>query len=222
MTLLTGSSGQLGVELQKLGVFYCPSQKDFDVVHPNSDWLLRMCPSVDSILHCAADTRVTAIQTDPKVIWNAVEVNVLGTLQMALLANELDVPLYHISTETCLDPYNTYAKTKLLAEDMASKARQHTILRTSFRSVPFEYDKAFTDQWTIGDSVEVIAGLIVDRLRRPTLQMVEYIGTGAKTIYDLAKQTRPDVKPISIDEVNKKLTFAVKSMEQLRKVQCLP
>lgn len=220
MILLTGGSGQLGTELQKQYNFYAPDKHSFNIINLNKDWLVKNCPQIEGILHCAADTQNNKIQTDLDQAISATITNVLGTANMAKLANELGVPLFHISTETCIDPYNIYAKTKLLAEDMARFAKKHVIIRTSFRDNPFEYSKALIDMWTIGDSIDVIARLIIDRLSSKYSNELEYIGTPAKTMYDLAKKTRPDVKPTTIDELNKTCPFQMHTMEALREVMC--
>lgn len=220
MILLTGGSGQLGTELQKHSNFYAPNSHVFNIVNPNKDWLLNNCPQIDGILHCAADTQNNKMQTDLDQAISATMTNVLGTANMVKLANELDVPLFHISTETCIDPYNTYAKTKLLAEDMARFAKKHVIIRTSFRDNPYEYLKAPIDMWTIGDDIEIVAKLIIDRLSRKYSNKLEYIGTPAKTMYDLAKKTRPDVEPTTITELNRHSPFQMQTMEALREVKC--
>lgn len=218
--LLTGGSGQLGTELQKQYSFYAPNSHVFNIINPNKDWLVKNCPQIEGILHCAADTQNNKIQTDLDQAISATITNVLGTANMAKLANELNVPLFHISTETCIDPYNTYAKTKLLAEDMARFANKHVIIRTSFRDNPFEYLKAPTDMWTIGDNLDIIAKLIIDRLSRKYSNKLEYIGTPAKTMYDLAKKTRPDVELTTIGELNKTSPFQMHTMEALKEVIC--
>lgn len=218
--LLTGGSGQLGTELQKHYKFYAPESYRFNIINPDKEWLLKNCPKIDGILHCAADTQNNKIEIDPTQAISATMTNVLGTLNMAQLANDLDVPLFHISTETCIDPYNTYAKTKLLAEDMARFAKKHVIIRTSFRDNPFEYKKAPTDMWTIGDNIDIIAKLLIDRLTHKYSNKIEYIGTPAKTMYDLAKKTRPDVEPTTIAELNKVSPFQMQTMEALKDVKC--
>ena len=58
--------------------------------------------------------------------------------------------------------------------------------------------------WTIGDYVDVIASLIDKFIENPKGKIV-YIGTGKKTVYELAKKTRPDVKPIKRKDVEVRL-----------------
>lgn len=222
MLILTGGTGQLGQELQKRDTFFAPYHYDFDVYNPDLYWLGKHIPfeKITGIVHAAADTHVGDIELKNPVTRNSVSVNVLGTLNMAELANLLKVPLFHISTETCINPYNVYARTKLLAEDMASRAKQHVIIRTSFRDRPFEYPEAIQDMYTIGDYVDVIAGILVKRFQEPASNKIEYIGTGAKTVYELAKESRPDVIPTTIEMVNAKLSTKLKPMTELLEVKC--
>lgn len=214
MILLTGGSGQLGTALQKHRLYYAPAHFEFDIVNPKQP------EGISAIVHAAADTRVSAIQSDLSQLLNATTVNVTGTIRMVQMANRLDVPIYHISTETCLHPYNAYALTKLLAEEAVKHAKKYTIIRTSFRETPFEYSQAPTDMYTIGDYVSVIAKLINKRIGQPPSNSIEYIGTGAKTMFNLAKQSRPDVIPTTIEEMNKKISFQVQSMQDLQEVKC--
>lgn len=219
MYLLTGGSGQLGTELQKHKKFYAPDRLTFDVVNPDEEWLVKSCPDIEGIVHCAAMTNVNKIEKDMTEAMGATLVNVLGTGQMAVLANDLNVPLFHISTETCVKPYNTYAKTKLLSEGMARMANKYSIIRTSFRNDPFEYDQAPTDMYTIGDYVDKIAELIVERLDYKHSNSIEYIGTGVKTMYELASKTR-EVKKTTVEEMNKTLSYKVETMDELNEVSC--
>jgi dTDP-4-dehydrorhamnose reductase len=220
MTFLTGGSGQLGTELQKHQIFYAPQKYLFNIINPDRQWLVKNCPQIDAILHCAADTQNNKAQTNLNQAVSATMTNVLGTANMVQLANDLDIPIFHISTETCIDPYNTYAKTKLLAEEMVRFAKKYVIIRTSFRDNPFEYPKAPTDMWTIGDDIEVIAKLIIKRLSYKHTNKLEYIGTPAKIMFELAQKTRPDVEPTTIEELNKTCPFQMHTMEKLKEVKC--
>lgn len=74
---------------------------------------------------------------------------------------------------------------------------------------------ASTDMLTIGDTAEKIAKLIdqaVDTL--PMDGSITYIGTGVKTVYELAKETRPDVIGLPRAEIFSRLP----AMEGLRDV----
>jgi len=57
------------------------------------------------------------------------------------------------------------------------------------------------DQFTTGDYVDVIAPLVAKEIENwDKKSKTIYVGTGRKTIFDLAKQTR-DVTPNSVDDI---------------------
>lgn len=214
MLLLTGGSGELGQELQKYETFLAPSHDEFDVCNFNTEYM-NAHPEITGIVHAAAATHVQAIERNDNDATNAIWVNCMGTMNIAQLAKTYHLPLYYISTETCVNPYNLYAKTKLLAEDTCQFAGDWVILRTAFRPRPFPYDTVPIDFYTIGDYIDVIAKLLIKRLKKPTTNNIEYIGTGKKTMYSLAKQTKPDIRKTTIKKMNALLPFNVQSLEEL-------
>lgn len=192
--LLTGGSGQLGSELRKLRGYVAPTQGEMDIIDPVQIGraLARFEPDV--ILHAAAYTDTRSPDVDPAAAAECWRVNVLGTRNLVAAAN---CPIVFVSTESAIHPYNFYILTKLAAElELHRHASRFTILRTSFRADPFEYPQAFTDMWTLGDSVAVIAPLVDAWVDRFPTNGIEYVGTGPKKVYDLAKRTRPDVAPV--------------------------
>ena len=80
--------------------------------------------------------------------------------------------------------------------------RNYLIIRTLFKPNPWPWEYAFTDQMTQGDYVDVIAPLIAKEILQwdGTSKSV-FVGTGRKSMFDLAKRTRPDVKPNSIKDL---------------------
>jgi len=188
--LLTGSSGLLGRHL-KLKADR-PSHKKLDITKPIKPG------KYDLIIHCAAYTKVELAEEERLKCF---DVNVRGTLN--LLNAYPNTPLVYISSEYASNPVNFYALTKYLAEELISHHSNFLIIRTLFKPRPWKYPKAFIDQWTQGDYVDVIAPLIEkeiknwDRKGKTTI----YVGTERKTIYELAKQTRPDVGKMSIYDI---------------------
>lgn len=204
MILLTGGSGLLGRHLFQHLECYAPSHSDFDIEKPV------LTKGISMIVHCAAYTDVERAEVERD---RAYLVNVLGTLKLA----ELGVPLVYISTEYVFDgakgnyseedetnPVNCYARTKELGEKMAKHAPRWLIIRTLFKPRPFEHERAVTDQWTSGDYVDVIAPLIAKAVKlfaAGKLKGVIHIGTGRKSTYDLARQSR-DVTPITRSDIS--------------------
>lgn len=195
MILLTGGSGQLGHELCKLDDYVAPSRLELDVTNQKQVYQYLAGNEPDLIVHAAAYTNTLGADHDVDQMVTCWQTNVLGTRNLVDYAR---CPIVYISTEAAVHPYSFYILSKMQGEmEVARHKHGHTILRTSFREDPFEYNRAFTDMWTIGDYTKIIAWLINDLIQcRPVQNRTMFVGTGAKTIYQLAQRTRPDVKPI--------------------------
>ena len=190
--LLTGGSGKLGMEIQKHLKCHAPSHGELDIMAPKFKE-----DKYDVVIHCAAFTDVDEADKKSEEVFN---INVGGTLN--LLFEYGLTPFVYISSEYAKNPCNMYSASKYAGE-LAVKclAERYLIIRTLFKPTPWTYEFAWEDQWTEGDYVNVIAPLIVSEIKKWYNQKeskMMYIGTGRKTMYELAKRTKPDVKPISI------------------------
>lgn len=207
--LLTGAGGRLGTELVSLlpGI-RATDVGDLDVTQPEA-----MLAALDDclpkvIVHAAAYTDVSGAERDRALCWR---VNVEGTRNVALLCRDLGIHLVHISTDYVFegtagnyreeDPIgpvrNYYALTKLAAEAVARAAPRHLIIRTSFRPREWPYEMAVTDAFTSQDTIDVIAPEIalaiahLEEIPHSTL----HIATERKSVYELARRSKPDVRP---------------------------
>ena len=191
--LLTGGTGLLGSNLQALKAD-APSHINLDICRP-------FVPKpYDLIVHCAAYTNVTKAETDKM---SCFDVNVRGTLN--LLNAYPNTPFVYISSEYAHNPVNFYSLTKKLAEELVMTHPSYLIIRTLFKPYPYPYPRAFSDQWTQGDTVDKIAPLIVKEIQewsRKGKKLV-FVGTGRKTLFDLAKVSKPDVQPNITEEWTK-------------------
>ncbi len=183
--LMTGGSGLLGTELRKYIKCDAPSHRDLDItkqVFPKD---------YDLIIHCAAYTDLVQAEVDKRECFR---VNFEGTRK--LVNAYPHTPFIFISTEYVYRGWNFYTLTKLEAEKyIRSCHSSYLIIRTLFKPRPFPHDMAFTDQYTLGDYVDVIAPLIVSAMARWHGQPSTIdIGTERKTMYELALRTRSDVK----------------------------
>lgn len=196
--LLTGASGKLGQELLKRKwkdiEFITPSHKDMDITKAIRKY------KVQAVIHAAAYTNVSKAEKDKKTCYN---VNVDGTFNLLQIYR---CPFIYISSEYAFAPVNYYSYTKSLAECFVMlHARKYLIIRTLFKPNPYPYDRAPIDQFTQGDYVDVIAPLIKRRIIRwlndkHSESRLMYIGTGRKSIYDLAKRTKK-VKKCTLEEI---------------------
>lgn len=214
---LIGGSGQLGTELQKIRKYdFAPSHQEFDLLNKPQMLNYLRVNKPDLLCLLAAYTDTQAPQINPEEAYKCFMVNVIGVRNLVDIAS---CPIIFISSESLIDPYNFYCITKLQGENEVKHGKQpYLIIRTSFRERPFEYDKACTDVWTIGDYVDVIAKeidkLIANINGLFLWDKTIYVGTGPKTTYSLAKQTKPDIKAISRLE----LLNHIPSFEELLKV----
>jgi dTDP-4-dehydrorhamnose reductase len=216
MILLTGGSGALGTELRKLYDFESPTHKEFDITSKESidKWIIEN-GTPEMIVHCAAYTDVANAEKNKDLCYN---INVRGTANLA----DLGIPMVYISTEYVFDgdrgnyteedtpnPRNFYALTKLLGE-FESKRTDHLIIRTILKPKPFEHAAACVDQFTAGDYVDVIAKEIMIAInafikdRNVFKDRIINIGTGRKSVFNLASQTR-NVIPITVESIGVRL-----------------
>lgn len=206
--LLTGGSGTLGSELQPLlpGVV-APTHGEMDVCDP--DAVLEFCHGVEPavIVHAAAYTDVAAAEHERSECWR---VNVGGSRAVVAAARAVGARLVHISTDYVFygdagnyredDPpgpvRNYYALSKLAAEEVARTLPRTLVLRTSFRPRAWPYPVAYTDLVTSQDYVDIVAPDIalavrsVGRIPYDTL----HVATERKSVYELARRRRPDVR----------------------------
>lgn len=191
--LMTGGSGLLGRHL-KIEADR-PTHKELDITDSHTPWVIH---PYDLIVHCAAYTQVQEAEINK---WVCFDVNVTGTLNLLIAYPE--APIVYISSEYARKPVNFYSLTKHIAEELVMTQPNYLIIRTLFKPNPWPFDKAFIDQWTEGDYVDVIAPLIDKEIREWSGKgkRTIYVGTGRKTIYELAKRTKLDVIPNSIKDM---------------------
>lgn len=210
---LTGGSGRLGTELQGLRRYtYAPTSREMEVSDYDSVMEYLAPRGIDLIVHAAAYTAVEKAEIEKERCY---AVNVTGTKNIA----EAGIPVLYISTEYVFDgehggykeddvpnPKNYYALTKVLGEHVLNPWSK--TIRLVFKPRPWPFEGAFDDQFTGGDYVDLMAkevDKVITAYERVTkLPRILHLGTGRKSVYDLAKQTR-DVKAISRFGVSAKL-----------------
>jgi dTDP-4-dehydrorhamnose reductase len=72
----------------------------------------------------------------------------------------------------------------------------YLLIRGTHKETPFEYDGAYINQIGNFDYVNEVAKIMVDLIEGEA-DGVYNVGTKLKTMYDLAKKTKPDVMPIN-------------------------
>jgi dTDP-4-dehydrorhamnose reductase len=189
--LLTGGTGRLGTELKKHLKGFYPTRRQLDITD------MKVAFDCDLVVHMAGYTNVNKAEVEKDKCF---EVNVLGTFNM--LNKYKDKPFVFISTEN-VRAKGVYWESKLAGEFLVKTlAKNYLIIRTLFKTNPWQYEFAFKDQITQGDYVDVIAPLIAKEIKKwKGNPKTVYVGTGRKTMLELAKRTKPDVKPNSVEDL---------------------
>ena len=223
--LMTGATGTLGralaPRLEQAGVRVTGvASADADVRDGGAVHRLVAAHAPNVVLHAAAYTDVAGAEHDRATCW---DVNVAGTRHVADAARAAGARLVHVSSDYVFwggedrppggyretDPpgpvRNTYALTKLAAEEAARRAPGALIVRTSFRPDAWPHPTAFTDLFTSQDYVDVIADLLTDVVRHHADvgndgtegagHDVLHVATERKSVFDLVRRRTPGVAP---------------------------
>lgn len=149
MILITGSQGQLGIDLQKFlkknnVKFLAKSKKKLDISKPITALSIKKFSKIKTIINLGAYTNVDKAETSKKQCY---AVNVTGTKNLVDLSNKINATLIHISTDYVFSgksnrsfkeldqtqPINYYGYSKMLAETLIiSKCKKFYIIRTSW------------------------------------------------------------------------------------------
>lgn len=198
--ILVLGDGLLGSEIVKQTDWDFVSRKfgNFDINN------LHLIPNgYNVIVNCVAHTDT---YSEDKA--KHMDVNVRFVDDLVKYCNERNIKLIHISTdfvyaseklfrkETDIpSPHPCwYAYSKLIGDELIQlKSKEYLICRCSHKPKPFPYEKAWGDYYTNADYVDVIANLIITLINKNATGLIN-VGTKAKTMFNLAKETRPDIK----------------------------
>ena len=209
--LLIGASGLLGSNLKIDSLK--PSSSELNILSDESVLsYFSLINEPKNIILSAAYTNVVGANYDKKSAYN---LNVLAVQRVCKFLNKLYLGrprLVYISTDYVFDgsigsykaddpinpvSNNYYALTKALGESSATTYENSCIIRTSFcRSDIWPYEFAFDDQFTSRDNVEIIANIIDTKINSSNVGIL-HVGTERKSVFDLAKKIKKDVKPSS-------------------------
>lgn len=204
--LLLGSSGQLGVELQRLlpeTDLHALSRRDVDLTdgHAIRSVIRRIRPGV--IVNAAAYTAVDRAESEPEL---ARAVNAIAPAIMAEEARSLDAWLLHFSTDYVFDgssarpwiesdtpnPLNVYGRTKLEGErGIASTGCRHLIFRTSWVYASHGANFLRTILRLAGERDKLT--IVDDQTGAPT-SATQLARATAPILKELSDQSRPPLK----------------------------
>ncbi len=214
--LITGASGKLGTELLKVIPYALhPSSQELDITDQKQVFKFLEAEKPELIVHCAAITGVRECEENREKAW---QVNVEGTenLVSALEKTKNECYLVYVSTacvfsgdrgnyvETDLPyPKNFYALTKLLSESVVqhSKVGKWLIIRTNFVGRErWPYERAFVDRFGTYLFADDLSLAIAEVTKKGLTGIVHVCGEEKMSMFDLAKITTPDVKPMTLLE----------------------
>jgi dTDP-4-dehydrorhamnose reductase len=201
---MSGGRGLLGQELKRLDpTIISTTRKELDVT--NYDNVINQVKrnNPNTFLHLAAFTDNRKLEKDPK---RAILDNIIGTSNVTIACIETNVRLVYVSTDYVYSgkkglykeedeilPINKYAWSKLGGECAVRQHENSLIIRTSFGSSSFPYDKAFVDMWTSKDTVDVMAPMILEAAKSSITGTLN-IGTDRKNMFEYASKLDKNVK----------------------------
>ena len=197
--LVTGSSGQVGNEIKAISSdysynFFFTYRNNIDITSKDSIKEFCKTNNINVIINCAAYTAVDKAQSDEI---NADLINRKAVKKLALVSQELNIKLIHISTDYVFDgknfkpyceefqtnPQSIYGKTKLDGENEMRdiNPKNSIIIRTSW--IYSYYGNNFVKTMLrLGKEKEEL-GVIFDQIGTPT-----YAKDLAKIILDIVPQ----------------------------------
>ena len=197
--LVTGSNGQVGSEIKAISSdysynFFFTDRNNIDITSKDSIKEFCKTNNINVIINCAAYTAVDKAQSDEI---NADLINRKAVKKLALVSQELNIKLIHISTDYVFDgknfkpyceefqtnPQSIYGKTKLDGENEMRdiNPKNSIIIRTSW--IYSYYGNNFVKTMLrLGKEKEEL-GVIFDQIGTPT-----YAKDLAKTILDIVPQ----------------------------------
>jgi dTDP-4-dehydrorhamnose reductase len=212
--LITGGTGVLGQELKQiLDDYLAPTHVELDITNKNSVNEFFKKNKINTIIHTAAITKIRTCEENQQLALNT---NLEGTKNFINVIKELDenIKFIYISTACIFDgkegmyneesvpyPENFYALTKLLAEQEVNKLKNYLIIRTNFvGKSKWPYSNAFTDRYGTYLFAETVAKALKEILGNFQSGIIHITGKKKMSMYDLAKITTPNIKPMTIQD----------------------
>jgi dTDP-4-dehydrorhamnose reductase len=208
---VTGGSGHLGKVLvdylQKDHDMLAPNSKECNILNTYSLYKTIKDFNPDIVIHLAAF--VDTFGCEERKI-DALDTNVLGTLNMVEACMTFDCKFIYISSEYVfggskgnyttddrLDPINVYGKTKAAAEYIVSVLPNYQIIRAPFiRQV---YPKVFTDQYCSRYFLDEVVEKISNNILNNPDKLV-HIASERMSLYDLYIKHGIEAEPITMPE----------------------
>lgn len=214
--LITGGSGKLGKELVKaFPESLHPTRQELELRNRSivSNYIAQHKP--ETVIHLAAWTDVRGCEANKSKAW---ENNVIATENLVEFCQQEVKECYFVYMSTaCVFrgdkgdyietdvpyPDNFYSLTKLVGEFIAKQMKNHLIIRANF--VPREkwkYERAFTDRFGTYLFADDLALAVKNVVERRLTGIVHIAGKEKLSMFELAKITTLDIKPMTLDDVD--------------------
>ena len=214
VVLITGGTGSLGIELQKIFLEnISPTHKELDITNKEQVKKIFQQNKIDTVIHTAAITKIRKCEDDKQLAW---DVNVKGTKNLIdeIVHLKLNINFVYVSTACVFDghsemyteksipyPENFYSLTKLLGEFEVNRLPNATIIRTNFvPRKPWPYEKAFTDRFGTYLFADQVSRGIYDIIQENLTGIVHIVGDKKMSVFELAQITTPDIQPMTIND----------------------
>jgi len=213
--MVTGSSGRLGKEIVK--VFpnaLTPSHTELDIINENAVFAYIKMFKPNTLIHLAAIANIRKCEENKEHCWKT---NVQGTENLVKASLEYNVDYFVYVSTACVFygdkgdyvesdipyPKNFYSLTKLLGEFFVkhSGLKKWLVIRTNF--VPRErwpYPKAFVDRYGTYLFADDLSLAIESIMNQNLTGIVHVCGEDRVSMFELAKMTTPNVKPMTMAE----------------------
>lgn len=214
--LITGSSGKLGRELVK--VFprsLHPSHKELELRDKTTVFKHVKQHKPEIVIHLAAWTDVRGCEIDKPRAW---ENNIIATENLVEACKGYTKNCYFVYMSTaCVFrgdrgdyvetdipyPDNFYSLTKLLGEFVVKRLENHLIIRSNFvLREKWRYERAFVDRFGTYLFADDLALAIKDVVNRKLTGIVHIAGKEKLSMFELAKITTPNIKPMTLDDID--------------------
>jgi len=213
---VTGGSGHLGQKLIEClsndHHVYSPSKHECNIL--NVDNLKNTIKSFnpDAIIHLAAFVDTLGCEENIK---KALDVNVIGTINLVKICSEIKCKLVYISSEYVfggnkgnytvddkLDPINVYGKTKSASEYVVSILPNYQIIRVPFiRQV---YPKVFSNQYCSRYFLDEAIEKIINNILNNPNKLI-HISSERMSLHELYLKKGIKAEPILMDKDQMKI-----------------
>jgi dTDP-4-dehydrorhamnose reductase len=209
---ITGKNKPLSLELRKLlSNTLCPDSNEVDLTSKNDIENYLSNNDVDTIIHVDALHSIKDCEDDKAL---AMQINFNNTKNLVdAMKKHPEIKFILISTPCVFNgkdgmflensipyPVNFYGSTKLLAEKEVETLDNFLIIRTNYVArKPWPYPEAFTDRFSTYLFADQVAKAIVEIISEKLGGILHITGDKKISMFELAKITTPDVKPITME-----------------------